>query len=452
MGTDDQRKYDVAKRYAVTAWAVVGCAVVFVLVVKAMGLIWPAVELFLVGVILGFICSPITNSLWRHGVPRGLAALVALLVVVGVLLGLVAVLVPPVVQQTIELLHRVPYFVSQAQQALSRFWAQFGNSDNAAVQGIVNQLASSLGSSGNEMASKAIDSLSNGLVTNLIDSVSHLTNFLLGMVLAYWLAKDYPVMVREFAKISGPKHEDSFRLMLAVMSRAMGGYMRSIVWTSLICGVASFVAMAAIGHPYAGLAAVIIGLFHFVPVIGAWVSIILAGLLGLIASPMVALWTLVLTIVIVNVTDNVISPVIMQSSVRVHPALSLVGIMIGGALGGVLGMLLAVPLTAAIRSVFVFYFERRTGRQIVSSDGAIFRSTPYVGADGSVQPSFDALDDDEFFRDSLLVGDHVSAGSDPGTGRPLAQAVKNPAPAGGGAPHSDTMDQENSTNGQSGND
>lgn len=405
MTFEERTKYEAAKRYAVTAWAVVGFAVVFVLAVRALGLVWSAVELLLVGVILGFICSPITNSLARHGVPRGLSALVALLVVLAVLMALGVALVPPVIQQSIELLRRVPSFVMQAQGALNSFWSEFGSSDSADVQGIVNQIAQGLGSAGTELASRAVDTLTSGVVTNLIGSVEHLTSFFLGLVLAYWLAKDYPVIVRELAVISGPQHEHNLTLMLAVMSQAMGGYMRSIVFTSLICGMGSFAALALVGHPYAGLSSILIGVFHFVPVIGAWLSVIIAVALGLISSPMMALETLVLTVVIINVTDNVIGPVIMQSAVNVHPALSLVGIVIGGALGGVLGMLLAVPLTAAIRSVFVYYFETRTGRQIVSTDGALFKSTPFRDEEGRPEPSFDALDDNTFFENSLLVRD-----------------------------------------------
>lgn len=405
MTAKEQAEYETAKRYAIIAWAVVGCAVVFVLAVRALGLVWPAVELLLVGVILGFICSPLTNWLSGHGVPRGVSALIALLVVLAVLLALAAALVPPVIQQSLELLRRVPSFVVQAQDALDSFWNDFGTSDNLDVQGIVNQLAQSLGSAGTELASRAVDTLTNGVVTNVIGSVEHLTTFLLGLVLAYWLAKDYPVIVRELAVISGPEHEHNLTLVLAVMSQAMGGYMRSIVCTSLMCGVGSWVALALVGHPYAGLASVLIGVLHFVPVIGAWGSVIVAAALGLIASPMMALETLVLAIVIINVADNVVGPVIMQSAVRVHPALSLVGILIGGALGGVLGMLLAVPLTAAIRSVFVYYFEARTGRQIVSTEGALFRSTPFCDDAGRPQPSFDALDDNTFFQNSLLVRD-----------------------------------------------
>ena len=53
--------------------------------------------------------------------------------------------------------------------------------------------------------------------------------FFLGLVLAYWLAKDYPVIVREFATIAGPQKENEFRLILAILSRSTSGYMRGTI-------------------------------------------------------------------------------------------------------------------------------------------------------------------------------------------------------------------------------
>lgn len=187
------------------------------------------------------------------------------------------------------------------------------------------------------------------------------------------------------------------------MSRSMGGYMRGIVITSTVGGVLSFLGFTLIGHPFAGLMGITVGIFHFVPVIGPWIAAALAALLALSVSPMLALASLVVSIVAQNVTDNLVSPLVMQSSVQVHPILSLVGLIVGNALGGILGMALAIPLTAAIRSVFVYYFEKRTGRQVVSYDGALFKSTPFHDEEGNIQPEYDALDDDQFFKSTLLV-------------------------------------------------
>ncbi|WP_077598729.1 AI-2E family transporter [Olsenella urininfantis] len=392
-----------ARRVGAHAWALVGCMLAAVLVVRALGLVWPAVELLLVGVVLGFICSPVTNALERRGVPRALAALLALLLLVSVVVLAGVVLGPAFLNQLVDMLQRMPRYVSQLRAAASQFWDAFGSSRTQEVQTVLDQLLAALSNMGLNASTELIEKLSSGFVSNVVSLVNNLFTLFLGLVLAYWLAKDYPRIVRELGVVAGPAHEDELFVVLAVMSRSMGGYMRGIVITSAAGGLLSFAGFALIGHPYAGLMGIVVGVLHFVPVIGPWLAAGLAMLLALFASPALALETLVVSVIAQNVTDNLISPLVMRSAVKVHPALSLVGIIIGSALGGMLGMVLAIPLTAAIRSVFVYYFETKTGRQLVSYEGALFQSTPFHDDEGVPLPAFDALDDDKFFESTLLV-------------------------------------------------
>lgn len=392
-----------AKSVGIKAWAAIGCAVVFVLATLALGKIWGAVELLLVGALFGFICSPMTNGLERHGVPRGLAALAALLVMVAALVVLLVLLFPPFVREAIEVLQQVPSYVSQARGAIASFWDAYGSSKTSEVQQNLDQMVNAASNLGISASSDLLEKLSSGLMDNVMSLFSNTVTLFLGLVLGYWFAKDYPRIAREFRIVAGPDHERSLSVMLCVMSRSMGGYMRGIVITSLLDGILSFVGFSLIGNPYAGLMATLAGVLHFVPVIGPWVSAAMATSLALFVGPLLAIETLMVAVIATNVVDNVISPLVMQSAVKVHPALSLLGIMVGSALGGTLGMILAIPLTAAIRSVFVYYFESRSGRQLVSYDGALFRSTPFHDGEGKILPAYDALDDDAFFENTLLV-------------------------------------------------
>jgi hypothetical protein len=195
-------------------------------------------------------------------------------------------------------------------------------------------------------------------------------------------------------------------MVLAILSRSMGGYMRGIAITSTVGGLLSFLGFMAIGHPYAALMGITVGIFHFVPVIGPWVAAFFSAGLALFVSPWLALESLGVSLVAQNITDNIVSPLVMQSAVKVHPILSLVGLIVGNSLGGIIGMALAIPMTAALRSLFVYYFESHTGRQIVSEDGALFRSVPFYDKEGNPIPSADALADDRFFDSTLLVSPH----------------------------------------------
>ena len=72
---------------------------------------------------------------------------------------------------------------------------------------------------------------------------------------------------------------------------------------------------------------------------------------------MLALWTLIVTMVAQNVTDNVISPKVMQSSVQVHPIMSLTALVIGSALMGPIGMIIASRFVRPSRHLRVLLRE-----------------------------------------------------------------------------------------------
>ena len=398
-------RYEKWRLRMVVTWAIVGAIALLVLAVRGFMIVGQAVELLLVGTIVGFVCSPIVNRLEDRRVPRSLAALVALLLVMAAVCALVALFVGPFLRELTVLLRNVPTYVSQLQDALATFWDTFGNSHNANVQNAVNTVVGMLTSAGTDVAAELARNLSTGLAGGVADMAGHLVTVFLGLILAYWLALDYPKIMRELAVIAGPEYDEEMILTAAVLSRSTGGYMRGTLITSLANGLMVAAGLALLGHPYAGLLGIATFVLHFVPVVGPMLSSVSAVLLGLFVSPACAFWTLVVTVVAQNVTDNVLSPIVMRSAVKIHPALSLVGIIIGGCLGGPVGMVLAVPLTAAIRGLFVYYFETRTGRQLVSAEGALFGSTPFNDAEGRPRPTFDALDDDTFIeRSRLLAG------------------------------------------------
>ena len=383
-------------------WTVVGVFVAGWFVIGALGFVDQAVKLVLVGGVGGFVCSPLTNRLEDRGVPRAVAALVSLVVLILAVVALLAVVGGPLMAQFTILLRNVPSYFDQAQKTLSEFWSTYGESTDPAMRSAVESLVATLSSSGTSLASDVARQISSGLITNIADMAETLTTFFLGLVLAYWVAKDYPLMARELAKIVGPRHSRDVTLLLAVLSRSTGGYMYGTLITSVANGVMVAAGLALVGHPYAVLLGALTFILHFVPVIGPAVSAIVAVLLGFFVSRTVAFAALVVAVVAQNVADNVLSPLVMQRAVQIHPALSLVGIIVGGCIDGAVGMVLAVPLTAALRGTFVYFFETRTGRQIVSEEGALFRGTAYKTAEGLPLPELDALDDATFFEGSRL--------------------------------------------------
>ena len=316
---DFQARVDRWCPRVLAVWTVVGAFVAAWLVVGALSFVQQALELLLVGGVVGFVCSPITNCLEDAGVPRGAAAFLALLAFLVALVAVLALVGGPLLQELVVLLRNVPSYVTQVNQGLQDFWAKVGTSENSNVQNFVNSLVGAASTMGNSMASDLARQVSGGLAANLSALASDFTTFFLGIILAYWFAVDYPRMARELVRVVGPERGRDVTLILAVLSRSTGGYMRGTLITSIADGLMVAVGAVLVGHPYAGLVGALTFVMHFIPVIGPMLSAVVGTLLGLFVSPVCALWTLAIAMVAQNVADNLLSPMVMRSAVPDPP-------------------------------------------------------------------------------------------------------------------------------------
>ena len=392
-----------ARTAAFRVWTVVGLIIIGIALLNVFGVLAPVIEFLAVGSLIAFVASPIVNSLEHRGVSRGIGSLIGLVFVLAVIACIVMVIVPIFTEQVMEILTRLPGQLRMLGDLVSQIAHDFKALSQGTWASDIDTMLSSLADAASRFVTQLAGDVGKGMFPFISQFASQIFVVFLALVLAYWLARDYPVIHREIGTIVGEDRETSYRFMIAILSSSVGGYMRGMIITACVGGLLAFIGFVVIGHPYAALMGVVTGLFHLIPVIGPWFSSVIACLLAFFTAPMLALWTLIVTVVAQNVTDNIVSPKVMQSAVQVHPAMSLTALVVGSSLMGALGMVVAIPLCAALKGLFVFYFEKETKRQLVTYDGAIFKGTPFRNEQGEPVPAFDALGDDRFVVDSELI-------------------------------------------------
>ena len=258
-------------------WSVVGCIVIAAVIFNLMGILAPVIEFLAVGSIIAFVMSPITNWLEHHGVGRGIGSLIALIVVVAVLVGVVCILSPILLGQIMEVLSRLPAQLRVAGGDLNEMISHAKTLNNTPLKEYLDDNLSSLVTVASKYVSQIAAELGRGVFPLITNTASQLFIIFLGLVLAYWLACDYPPMHHEVCTIIGQEKETSYRFMVAILSRSVGGYMRGMVVTSICGGILAFIGFTLIGHPYAALMAIFTGIMHLVPVVGPWVSAAIAA-------------------------------------------------------------------------------------------------------------------------------------------------------------------------------
>lgn len=387
---------------ALRIWALIGAGILFVALGVIIDKIALAVEILIIALVISFLISPLVTFLESKGVKRAIGTLIAYVIGVLVLIALFILVFPVIAEQVVSFAGALPGYVDRTEQWATQLYNNYSvYLADTQVQAVINKFFNSISSTALGIA----NSSATGLLVFGGNVVSTIAMIFMALVVAFWLSMDFPKFHREIMIIAGPQKAEELEIMGAVFSRAMGGYVKGLLITSACTGVLAGVGFFLLGLPYAGLLGLMTGILNIIPFVGPWIGGAIAALVGLFVTPLTALIAVIITVVAQQITDTFISPKVMQSAVAVHPLLVILGLSVGGALGGVVGMIFVVPLIAAVKGVFTYYFEKRTNRQLISKDGAVFKGQPYNDEDGNPIPAYDATGGTKYYAGEFALND-----------------------------------------------
>ncbi len=371
MAEEDSRSARV-RTTAFAVWTAVGVIALVVAVGWVIDRIMPAIIPFAIAGMIAFLLHVPVNHLERAGLPRGAAVIVCFVVVFGLTLLAGIFLFPPIGRQIQAFAAAVPEYLNEAQSIVDDLQRQFTSVVIPDwVRAFVSTAIDDVATFAAGLAKRA-----GGLLfaagTSVVTGVLYL---FLAFVIAFWLLKDWPVIRQELKRVAGPRFEEDTDMQVATIDRVVGGYLKGATIASLVTATMATTGFAIIGVPYA----LVLGLFSFflnyVPYAGPFITGLIAATVGLFVSPLTALLAAAVVLGAQVLTDNLVTPKVMSSKVNLHPTLVIFSLLVGGTVWGILGMLLAIPVAALVQGVFVYYYERRTRRQLATMRGALFKTT-----------------------------------------------------------------------------
>jgi predicted PurR-regulated permease PerM len=329
------------------------------------GLLWaarPVLVPFILGLVLAYLLLPLVHWLERHmpsrlhawRAARPLSIILTYLCFVILVAGLIAFVVPIMAGQVGGFVERLPEYSTRLQNLVDRglLWYQDNIPDDwkqnieaslaDIAQGVFTRLRDSLGA--------------------MIQSVFSSFNFLVGLIIIpFWLfyvLQDESRVKQGLLQVLHPELRPDFRRLATLIDNVLSAYVRGQLVLVLFVGALATIALLIIGVPFAPVLGLIAGIFEVLPNIGPYLGAIPAILIALATDPVSAIWVALAFFIIQMIENLILVPRISGKSVKLHPALVMMVLVIGGQLAGLWGMLIAVPVTAMIRDVFLYLYLR----------------------------------------------------------------------------------------------
>ena len=133
---------------------------------------------------------------------------------------------------------------------------------------------------------------------------------------------------------------------------------------SCILGLLCFVGMMIFRFPYAYVISVVIGVTSLVPLVGAFVGIVIGALLILTIDPIKALLFIVFVLVLQQIEGNLIYPKVVGKAVGLPGVIVLSAVLVGGNIAGILGSICAVPVSAILYTMLREAVNSRLSRRV----------------------------------------------------------------------------------------
>jgi len=353
-------------------------AMAFVLTLLGIYLIRNVIAIAALAGLIAFLIAPLMRLSVKYlKLPRGIALLLAYLVVFLGTLAFGAFLARSIVQSIVELdpiglVNDVRFWLLDQVDPQGQ-WVVVGVTID--MNSVLDSLRMSVDDSGGSGgivvdAEQVLAYLGAGLsgvrtVLGIVTAV--VTSAIVTALVAMYLNADSVRLHHATIATIPPGYERDGLLMLAGIKKVWRGYLYGQLINSLITGFLVFVVLVAVGLPGAFLMGTVMVVLNMIPTFGP----ILAAIPGVLAALLsgstrwpemenywFALIVVGIYLIVVQAQANIVAPKVMGTAVQLRPAVVLIGLLVGFQVGGLLGSLLAVPVIASIRDVAVYIWRK----------------------------------------------------------------------------------------------
>ncbi|MFI2646805.1 MULTISPECIES: AI-2E family transporter [Micromonospora] len=325
---------------AAWCWRLIVVGIVTWSLLKIVGTIRIVIIPLAVALLLSALLAPAVGWLLRARLPRSLATGVVLVGGLAAVIGTLTLVVNEFIQGVPELSEKSSQGVRQIQN-----WLKTGPLHLS--DGQLNRYI--------DEAQNWINDNTEKFTSGALNTAATLAEVLTGTVLVLFAtffflrdgSKIWRFLVRLLPVKARWKVDDAGRASWATL----GAYVRATVLVAFIDAVGIGIFLVVFDIPFAFPLAALVFLGAFIPIVGAFLSGVVAVLVALVDSgPVTALIILGAVIGVQQVEGHVLQPLIMGRAVAIHPLAVIIGIAAGVVLAGIAGALVAVPLIAVLNT------------------------------------------------------------------------------------------------------
>ncbi|MEG0909136.1 MAG: AI-2E family transporter [Bacilli bacterium] len=306
-----------------------------------------------IGMIIAWLFNPAVTWLQKKGIRRTLATfLVYFILITGIGLFLTA-LIPSLYVQIYEFVGALPSIYSSLKEWFDNIFDSFNKFNSFDTVALEKQILEKITTFSTNFA-ESLPELILGILSSLLSGVG---TILVSLVIGFFLLVGFENTDAVIGFLPRKIQEITQGLLNAVDTAC-----RSFVTGSILDCLFIFV-ISSIGLYFVGLKApLLFGLFcgitNIIPYLGPYIGGVPAVIVGFSQGVTTGILTLIVIGVIQLLEGNLLQPIILSKTTKLHPVTIMLGLLVFGYFFGITGMVISTPLIAAFKAI-VLYLDKK---------------------------------------------------------------------------------------------
>lgn len=300
--------------------------------------------LVMISVVLACSIAPIVDWAEQYKLPRWLGALLTYIAILSTLIGVVLLIGPTVLDQIQLLIRQLPLLLRKAATQTETWALSLNDNRPDFTTQVFDQLDVQAIAAWAIRSTRQVALRSFSLTTDILGT---LLSLILAVFISGYMLADSETLTKNFVRILPQPWDERISAQLPEIGARIGGYIRGRLIVSATLAVVTGIGLTFLGlKEFAiGLGA-IAGVTNLIPFLGPILGAIPALIVAIPQGGWLVLWVILFYAAIQNIETYILDPLLVGSSVGIHPLYQLLAVLGGTQVLGIVGALIVPPWVA----------------------------------------------------------------------------------------------------------
>lgn len=307
-----------------------------------------------IGVAVAWLFDPFVKKLKKKGIKRSIGATIAYVIFIAVLALIIGSIIPILIEQINDFAKTLPSVFDSIKNWMNDIFDKLNNIEGFDASSMKDEVFKKIEDVGIGLTS----SLPELLINTVKSFFSGIGTFLIGLIIGFYLLVGFDNANELMITWLPKKMQNDARDLLNEVNTSFRRFIKGAFYDCSLVFVVTSLGFMLVGLKGAILFGLFCGITNIIPYAGPYIGGAPAVIVGFSQGPVTGLLTLLVVFVVQFLEGNLLQPVIMSKTTKLHPVTIMVGLLIFGHFFGIVGMVLSTPLIAAIKIIVIYFIEK----------------------------------------------------------------------------------------------